>query len=55
MVRRTHGQEQTALPSSVVQPYSQPPWSFLHWLMGRQMPVDVCPPSCTSSMPFEVN
>lgn len=48
MVRRTHGHEQTALPSSVVQPYSHPPWSFLHWLMGRQMPVDVCPPSCTS-------
>ena len=55
VARRAHGHEQTALPSSVVQPYSQPPWSFLHWLMGRQMPVDVWPPSCTGRAPVRAH
>ena len=48
-MQATHGQEQTALPSSVSQPYSQPPLFSLHWLMGRQMPVELCPPSCTKA------
>lgn len=44
-----HGQEQTALPSWLLQLYSQPPASFLHWSMGRQMPVVEWPPSCAAS------
>lgn len=50
---RTHGHEQTALPSSVLHPNSQPPRFSLHWLTGRQMPVELCPPSCTRTASFK--
>lgn len=42
-----HGQEQTALPSLEAQLCSQPPASSLHWSWAMQMPVVLCPPSCT--------
>ena len=48
-VQGAHGQEQTALPSLVLQLNSQPPRSPLHWSWGMQMPVVLCPPSCQAT------